>query len=47
MKFDKKGSNLLSTVFTVCALAVAFVLVLLFFPQIMKFVDNFIGVLKG
>ena len=47
VKFDKKGSTLLSTVFTVCALAVAFVLMLLFFPQIMKFVDNFIGVLKG
>lgn len=47
IKFDKKGSSWLGAIIGILALLVLMIAVLLVLPQILKFVDNFIGVIKG
>ena len=47
IKFDKKGSSWLGAVIGIAVILVLMVAVLLLLPQVLKFVDNFIGVIKG
>ena len=46
-KFEKRGSTWAGSLVAIILLAVFFFAALLLFPQIMKLVDNFIGIIKG
>jgi len=47
IKFEKKGSSWVGVTVCLAVLFAALILVILFLPQVLKFVDNFIGFLKG
>lgn len=45
IKFEKKGSTAINAVIALVLLLGGLILVILFLPQVMKFLDNFIGLL--
>ena len=46
IKFEKKGNSVLGAVIGIAALAILLFLVFLYMPQVLKFFDNYIGILK-
>ena len=46
VKFEKKGNSVLGAVIGIAALAILLFLVFLYMPQVLKFFDNYIGILK-
>ena len=46
IKFEKKGNSVLGAVIGIAALAILLFLVFLYMPQVLKFFDNSIGILK-